>query len=124
MTNEERTLAAGLELNAELIANKYNYMVFDSGVVTSGATAPVSEIARKPVTVNYEGTSIEWSATIQPGDFPEPKQIKAVWMAYDDGEGNSAYLAVHVIPTLTVNSTQGITYVFPYSITGYMEEYE
>ena len=123
MTNTEWTTTTGLEQNAAMVAAKYTKMVFDSGDVTPSSTEPVNEVKRVTATATRTGQNIVWYAAITAGDFTSDTIIKAIWMA-SETDGVSTYLACHKIAPQIVNASQGLGYEFPYTISGYLEDYD
>ena len=126
MTDEvtEWTIDAGLQNNAEMVKEFYTHMVFDSGDVISGQTAPTTEVLRKEAQKERLGTDILWTATIIAGDFTQDTSIKAIWMVGKNAADEDVFLCCHKVMSVTVNSTQGIMYAFPYTVSGYLEEYD
>lgn len=120
---DEWTIGNGLEVTAEMIKDFFNLMVFDTVAPASGATAPTTEVIRKTATGVVDGQNIVWTATIAPGDFAEDTIIRGIFMCGVDGEVDH-FLGCHKIAAQTVNASYGMTYEFPFSVSGYLEEYD
>lgn len=125
MTDEaEWTITEGLENNAEMIKEFYTHMVFDSGDVVKDQAAPTTEVLRKEALKVRSGQNIIWTATIIAGDFTEDTEIKAIWMVGKNASDEDVFLCCHKVTAVTVNSAQGMMYEFPYTVSGYLEEYD
>ncbi len=126
MTDEiaEWTVPEGLENNAELVMNFYTHMVFDSGDVAIDQRTPTNEVLRKQALHVRSGQNIIWTATIIAGDFTANTDIRAIWMVGKNTDNEDVWLCCHKVMPVTVNSAQGMMYEFPYTISGYLEEYD
>ncbi|WP_048148218.1 hypothetical protein [Methanolacinia paynteri] len=118
MTAEWNT-AAGLENNAEMIKTFYTHMVFDIGDIAEEDAAPANEVFRVAVSAVRNGQDIEWSATVNYGVCTEDTVVRALWMVGKDAGNNDVFLACNLINPVTLNPSTGMTFRFPYSVSGY-----
>lgn len=121
---DEWTIGDGLGVTAEMIKDYFTYMVFDTVAPAAGATAPTTEVIRKIATGIVDGQNIVWTATIAAGDFTEDTVIRGIFMCGVDGEEVDHFLCGHKITPQTVNASYGLTYDYPFSVSGYLEEYD